>query len=71
MKFGTRTTWNGMIRVASRSANSGSRNRKRSAAKANAAIEQLISWPTVFSTASLSELRKNVAERQRAFHIVG
>ena len=45
MKFGTSTTWNGMISVTSRSAKSGSRNRKRSAAKANAAIEQLMSWP--------------------------
>ena len=61
MKFGTRTTWNGMIRVTSRSANNGSRNRKWSAEKANAAIEQLISWPTVFRPAILNELMKKVA----------
>ena len=70
MKFGTRTTWNGMIRVTRRSANSGSRNRKRRAEKANAAIEQLMSCPTVLSDASFIELRKNVANG-RAFHMSG
>ena len=41
-------------------------------ANANAAIEQLTSWPTVLSVASLSELTKNVPNVTpgRAFHIV-
>ena len=70
MKFGTRTTWNGMISVTRRSANSGSRNRKRSAENANAAIEQLMSCPIVLSDASLSELMKKFANG-RAFHMSG
>ena len=70
MKFGTSTTWNGMIRVTRRSANSGSRNRNRRAAKANAAIEQLMSWPIVLSVASLSEFKKNVPNGS-AFHMSG
>ena len=59
-----------MIRVTSSRANSGSRKRKRSAAKANAAIEQLMSWPTVLSVAILSELTKNVPNGS-AFHMSG
>ena len=57
-----------MIRVTRSSPKSGSRKRKRRAAKAKAAIEQLISWPTVLSRASLTELTKNVANG-RAFHM--
>ena len=41
MKFGTSTTWNGMIRVARMSANSGALPRKGRTANANAASEQL------------------------------
>ena len=59
-----------MIKVTRSRANSGSRNRKRSAAKAYAAIEQLISWPTVLRVASLTELTKNVPNG-RAFHMSG
>ena len=71
MKFGTSTTWNGMMSVARISANSGPRPRNGMTANANAAIEQLISWPIVLSVASLSELRKNVPNvtSGRAFHI--
>ncbi len=71
MKFGTRTTWNGMIRVARMSANSGPRPRNGRTANANAAIEQLTSCPIVLSVASLSELRKNVPNvtSGSAFHI--
>ena len=68
MKFGTRTTWNGMISVTSSSPNSGPRNRKRRAEKANAAIEQLTSWPTVLRTASLTEFTKK-APNGNAFHM--
>ena len=71
MKLGTSTTWNGMIRVARMSANSGPRPRNGRTANAKAAIEQLTSWPIVFSVESLSELRKNVPNvtSGRAFHI--
>ena len=41
MKFGTSTTWNGMIRVARMSANSGALPRNGRTANANAASEQL------------------------------
>ena len=71
MKFGTSTTWNGMMRVARMSANRGPRPRNGRTANANAAIEQLISWPIVFSVEILSELTKNVPKvtSGRAFHI--
>ena len=55
MKFGTRTTWNGMISVARSSPNSRRLPRNSRTAKANAAIEQEISWPAVVSRASFSE----------------
>ena len=69
-KFGTRTTWNGMMSVTSRRAKSGSRKRKRSVAKAKAAMEQLMSCPIVLSDASLTELMKNWPNGSRP-HISG
>jgi hypothetical protein len=57
-----------MISVTRSRANSGSRNRNRSAENANAAIEQLTSWPTVLRIASLNEFRKNEANGS-AFHM--
>ena len=72
MKFGTRTTWNGMMRVANRIPKSVDRPRNRSTAKAYAAKEHAITCPIVVSDASFSELRKNVPKvtSPNAFHIV-
>ena len=58
MKLGTSTTWKGMMSVAMMSAKSRPLPRNGSTANAKAAIEQLISAPTVARVAILSELRK-------------
>jgi len=60
MKFGTRTTWKGMISVARRIPKSGPRPRNGMTANAYAAIDELTSWPAVHRMAILSELAKNV-----------
>ena len=72
MKFGTRTTWNGMIRVASSSPNRTRLPRNSNTANAYAAIEQVRTWPIVASEAITIELGKNVPKVTpgRAYHIV-
>ena len=71
MKFGTSTTWNGMIRVAMRMPNRKFRPRNGITAKANAAREHANTSPIVLRPAILSELRKKVPNvtSPKAFHI--
>jgi hypothetical protein len=57
MKFGTSVTCAGIISVASSAINSASRPRKRTTANANAAIAQVISWPTVVRKAIFKLLK--------------
>ena len=71
MKLGTRTTWYGMISVASRTPKIMPLPRNDRNAKANAAREQAISIPIVVNVAILIEFRKKSPKVTpgRAFHI--
>ena len=60
MKFGTSTTWNGMIRVPAGARTAAPGTGTGSPRRRTPPSSSVISWPTVLSAASLSELRKNV-----------
>ena len=57
-KSGIILTWGGIIIEISISMNKGSRNLKCNLAKANPAIEEIITWPIVVNVATNNELKK-------------
>src|SRR5436305_15051979 len=72
MKFGTRTIWNGMMRVARIRANRIRLPRNSNTANAYAAIAQVTTWPNVASDAMTIEFWKKVPKVTpgRANHMV-